>query len=129
MAFILVIDDDPAIRDSVQTLLGLDGHEVTAACNGREGEAAIRRRQPDLVILDIFMPEQDGLETIRNLRGSHPDLKILAISGSGDLQLERALAFAREFGADAALSKPIPRDGLRAAVCALLNGPVPRTTA
>ncbi|MBV8534206.1 MAG: response regulator [Alphaproteobacteria bacterium] len=120
MALILVVDDDTAVRDSIQTLLGLDGHEVAEARDGRECEEAIGRRLPDLVILDIFMPERDGFETLRSLRRTHPRLKILAISGSAGGQLERTLAFAREFGADAVLDKPFPADALRRAVRALL---------
>lgn len=121
MALILVIDDDMAVRDSIRTLLALDGHDIVEAADGRQGEAAIAQRAPDLVILDIFMPEQDGFETLRSLRRSHRALKVLAISGSGERQLERALIFASEFGADAVLSKPFSADALRAAVRRLLD--------
>lgn len=122
MALILVVDDDAAVRDSIKTLLGLDGHDVVEAQDGRAGEAAVQRRLPDLVILDIFMPERDGFETLRSIRRTHPDLKILAISGSAGGHMERTLAFAREFGADAVLEKPFPADALRAAVRTLLSG-------
>ena len=121
MALILVVDDDAAVRDSIQTLLTLDGHDVVEARDGREGEEAIQRRVPDLVILDIFMPERDGFETLRSLRRTHPGLKILAISGSAGGQMERTLAYAREFGANAALDKPFPADALRGAVRELLT--------
>lgn len=120
MALILVVDDDIAVRDSIKVILTLNGHEVAEAQNGREAEAEIARRVPDLLILDIFMPERDGFETIRSVRRTHPDLKILAISGSGDRQLGRTLAFAREFGADAVLPKPFAADALRTWVQALL---------
>ena len=121
MALILVVDDDAAVRDSIRTVLELDGHAVVEAADGRQGEAQIARGAPDLVVLDIFMPERDGFETLRSLRRTHPRLKILAISGSAGGQLERTLAFAREFGADAALHKPFPADALRAQVRALLK--------
>lgn len=121
MALILVVDDDIAVRDSIQSVLNLEGHEVVEAQDGREGEAAIARRVPDLVILDIFMPERDGFETLRSLRRTYPHLKILAISGTGERQLDRALTFAREFGADAVLPKPFPADALRTWVRALLS--------
>lgn len=120
MALILVVDDDIAVRDSIQTILSLDGYDVVEAENGRQGEAEIARRVPDLLILDIFMPERDGFETIRSLRRTHPDLKILAISGAGERPLDRALTFAREFGADAVLPKPFTADALRTWVRALL---------
>jgi DNA-binding response OmpR family regulator len=122
MALILVVDDDIAVRDSIRTVLDLEGHEVVEAQNGHEGEAAIARRRPDLVILDIFMPERDGFETLRSLRRTHPRLKILAISGIGERSLDSALTFAREFGADAVLPKPFPADALRTWVRALLSG-------
>ena len=121
MARILVVDDDAAVRDSIQTLLELDGHEVLEAGDGNQGEAAVRKRPPDLVVLDIFMPERDGFETLRSLRRTHPHLKILAISGSAGGQLERTLAFAQEFGADEVLHKPFPADALRRIVRELLE--------
>ena len=121
MALILIVDDDAAVRDSIRTLLELDGHELAEAEDGRAGEEAIQRRLPDLVILDIFMPERDGFETLRSLRRTHPGLKILAISGCADGQLERTLAFALEFGANAVLEKPFRPDALRAAVGELLK--------
>lgn len=123
MALILVVDDDAAVRDSIATILRLDGHELIEAANGRQCETEIRQRVPDLVVLDIFMPERDGLETIRSVRRTHPHLKILAISGTTEGQLERALAFAHEFGADAELHKPFPPDALRAMVRSLLSVP------
>ena len=121
MALILIVDDDPAVRDSVQTVLGLDGHELIEAADGYQCEAEIHRRVPDLVILDIFMPERDGFETLRSLRRTHPGLKVLAISGSAGGQLDRTLAFALEFGANAVLAKPFPADALRRSVAALLQ--------
>lgn len=125
MALILVVDDDAAVRDSIRTLLELDGHHVAEAQDGNAGEAEVGRRLPDLVILDIFMPERDGFETLRSIRRTHPGLKILAISGCAGGQLQRTLAFAREFGADAVLEKPFPADALRTVVRQLVK-PEPR---
>ena len=121
MALILIVDDDAAIRDSIAVLLEVDGHETIHAENGRQCEQTLGQGLPDLVILDIFMPERDGIETIRALRRIHPHLKILAISGGGDSKLERSLHFAREFGADEVLAKPFTDADLRATVRALLQ--------
>ncbi len=121
MALILIADDDAAVRDSIAELLGVDGHETVHAEDGRQCETVLRRRLPDLLIIDIFMPERDGIETIRALRRTHPDLKILAISGGGDLKLERSLHFAREFGADEVLAKPFAHTDLRVLVNTLLQ--------
>jgi CheY-like chemotaxis protein len=121
MARMLIVDDDAAVRDSIQTLLGLDGHEVIEAEDGRQGEAAIKRHRPDVVIIDIFMPQQDGFETIRSLRRTYGELKILAISGAAEHRFGRALLFAQEFGADAVLEKPFQSDALRSAIRSLLE--------
>ena len=121
MARILVVDDDAAVRDSIQTILTLDGYDLVEAENGRYCEAEIGRRPPDLIILDIFMPDRDGIETIRSVRRTHPHLKILAISGTVGGQLEQALAFAQEFGADAVLHKPFAPELLRTTVRSLLK--------
>lgn len=126
MARILIVDDDAAIRDSIQVLLDLDGHEVVQAEDGRQGEVEIRRFHPDVVIVDIFMPQQDGFETIRSLRRSYGELKILAISGAGQSHFAKALAFAQEFGADAALEKPFQPEALRSAIRSLLQSGVRR---
>ena len=121
MAFILIVDDDAAVRDSIAELLGVDGHETMPAEDGHQCENELRRRLPDLLIIDVFMPRRDGIETIRALRQTHPDLKILAISGGGDSKLERSLQFAREFGADEVLAKPFAHTDLRSMVNTLLQ--------
>ncbi len=67
-ARILVIDDEPAIRDSMRMILEYDGHEVALAASGQEGLALAERDPPDLVFLDIKMPGMDGLEVLSRLR-------------------------------------------------------------
>jgi len=121
MALILIVDDEADVRASIDDCLRRDGHALIHAENGRQCEAAINRHRPDLVILDVVMPEQDGLETIRSLRRNHPQLKILAVSGGGEHQFGGSLHFAREFGAHAGLPKPVDLDRLRAAVRSLLQ--------
>ena len=81
MARILIIDDDSLVRDALVLMLEHEGHEVMEAANGREAIRIIREWQPDLVITDIIMPETDGFETIRELRNTAAELKIIAISG------------------------------------------------
>lgn len=120
MALILIVDDDAAVRDSIATILGLDGHELVEAQDGLQCEREVERRMPDLLILDIFMPEQEGIETIRSLRRRYRDLKILAISGGGDSHLDKSLQYAREFGANATLTKPFVPGTLRDLVRSLL---------
>jgi len=121
MGVILIVDDEAEVRASIDACLRRDGHVLIHAENGRQCEAAIARHNPDLVILDVVMPEQDGLETIRALRRTRPNLKILAVSGGGEHQFGGSLHFAREFGAHAGLAKPLDLERLRAAVRSLLE--------
>jgi CheY-like chemotaxis protein len=99
MSTILVVDDDETFRRLLcQTLLRA-GHEVLAADDGR-GALRLYRQQPaDLVITDLIMPEQEGLETILELRRLQPDLKIIAISGGGRMVPGDYLPIARHLGA------------------------------
>jgi CheY-like chemotaxis protein len=117
MKKILVVEDDTLVRNLLCTMLEKEGYEMVAACNGKEGVEIFLRHQPDLVITDLIMPEQDGIETIIELRKIMPDLKIIAISGGGQIGPGRVdaldyLSVAKTFGADKILSKPIERADL-----------------
>src|SRR5437762_7182307 len=81
MARILVIDDDAQVRGAVRRVLERAGHTVVDVADGEAGIRAHRERPTDLIITDIFMPEQDGIETIQQLRREFPRVKIIAISG------------------------------------------------
>ncbi len=113
MKRILVIDDDEQFRPMLRRMLQCAGYEVVAAANGMEGIRLIRREPADLVITDIFMPEKEGLETIRELHQEFPQLKIIAISGGSDQTQEfSALPYAGKLGATGTLAKPFRRDEL-----------------
>ena len=101
----MVIDDDEGVRDLLREVLIQKGHEVVEASDGRSGTALYRETPCDLVITDIFMPEQEGLETIRELRREFPGIKIIAVSG-GPAQGFDALYAARKLGALRTLTKP-----------------------
>src|SRR5476651_904752 len=81
MARILVIDDDLAIRSVLLLLLERQGYQTVVAENGRSGLSILEAGDVDLLIIDIFMPEMDGLETIRRVRQISPALPIIVISG------------------------------------------------
>jgi DNA-binding response OmpR family regulator len=119
MARILVADDHPLVRKAVSDILLGAGHDVVLVANGREAEAAVGDDPPDLVLLDILMPEKDGIETILSLRRQYPDLRILAMS-AGSFGHTDFLAAAAKFGADVLLRKPFDGVELVAAVDALL---------
>jgi CheY-like chemotaxis protein len=121
LAAILVIEDDDVLRRLLRRALERDGHVVHEAGEGAEGVALYRRTRCDVVITDLFMPGQDGIETIQQLREENDGVRIIAISGgasSGDMG---PLADARLFGADIALPKPFPIASLSRAVGVLLE--------
>jgi DNA-binding response OmpR family regulator len=97
------------------------GHEVVEAADGREGTRLQRQHRADLVITDLIMPEQEGLETITALRRDYPGLKIIAISGGGRIGPEAYLPAARELGADRVFSKPFDVQELAETVRELLS--------
>jgi CheY-like chemotaxis protein len=112
VAIILVIDDDPDIRKLLKDTLEGGGHQVSLASNGQEGVRQFKAKRADLVITDLFMPEQEGLETIKQLRLEFPDIPIIAISGrpTGGTML----SVAQRLGATAVLLKPfLPEELLR----------------
>ena len=106
MPDILIIDDEYQIRKMLKLLLEDEGYEVHEASNGKEGIKLVRQHLPSLAIVDIFMPEKEGLETIQELRRDYPELKIIAISGGSKQGIIGFLECAERFGADKTLSKP-----------------------
>lgn len=120
MARILLIDDDALTRNVLRQMLERAGHEVVETCHGREGLRRYRDMPADLVITDILMPEQEGLETIRELRRLAPAVKIIAISGGSPRVMQDFLPLAEKLGAQRVLRKPIRRQELLATVRALL---------
>ena len=81
MARILVIDDDPDLRTLLEQTLKQAGYEVILAADGQEGMERYRRSPAELVITDLYMPNQDGLDTIRELRSCFPRVAIVAMTG------------------------------------------------
>ena len=123
MARILVIDDDDDVRRAIRRQLESDGHEVVEAPDGRVGMRLFRQHPTDLVVTDLFMPEQEGLETIRELRRFSKDIKILVVTGAAPGSTLDFRAQATMLGAGATLGKPFTRDELLGAVNALLGTP------
>lgn len=112
MALILVIDDDADTRELLKGTLEAAGHEVLLASDGRVGVQKYRARRADLVITDLFMPEQEGLETIKQMRMEFPDSVIIAMSGRPTS--ETMLSVATRLGATVALRKPfLPEELLK----------------
>jgi CheY-like chemotaxis protein len=122
MTKILVIDDDAIVRKTIVQLLEDDGYQVVSADDGRRGMALFRSAQPDLVITDIIMPEQEGIQTITEMRKAKPDAKIIVISGSGSIGNIDFLRIAQHLGASDAIAKPFDPDDLLKRVKHCLNG-------
>src|SRR5688572_9949945 len=122
MATILVVDDDAHIREVVQYTLERDGHAVVAAKNGVEALARASDGAIDLVLLDVLMPELDGLAVCRKLRAAERAVPIIFLSSRGE-EVDRVLGL--EMGGDDYVTKPFSPRELAARVSAVLR----RTTA
>lgn len=106
MARVLVIDDDEVICMLLTRILQAGGHEVVSASDGRKGVALFKMNPAEVVITDIYMPNQEGLATIMELRKAYPDLKIIAMSGGGARATMDVLPVAAALGAGRTLRKP-----------------------
>ncbi len=121
MKSIMVIDDDGAVRTMLRRTLESAGYTVVEAAGGRAALAAVKSAPVDLVISDILMPDMEGIETIRALRRIDPDMKIIAMSGGGQVESDVYLEAAMAFGVARVLSKPFANEELFAAVEAVLE--------
>ena len=83
---ILVIDDEKSIRLSLTGALRDEGYRVTVAASGREGIEALRAEKPDVILLDIWMPEMDGLETLKQVKAEWPEQIVIMMSGHGNIE-------------------------------------------
>jgi CheY-like chemotaxis protein len=112
MTKILVIDDNTVVRTTIAQILEDEGYDVLSAEDGLRGMAVFHKEQPDLIITDIIMPEQEGIQTIAEILKTKPDAKIIAISGGGRIGNTDFLRMAQALGAIAAIAKPFDPDEL-----------------
>jgi CheY-like chemotaxis protein len=108
---VLVVDDRPDIVGFVCAELERAGYSVESAGNGRQALERQREHAADVMLVDIFMPEMDGIETIDSVRAQYPQTRIVAMS-SGTPGMQDYLKVARDIGADATLAKPFGVDEL-----------------
>lgn len=118
---ILVVDDDEPVRKVLVQILMMNNYDVRDAADGREGFDVMQSFEPDLIITDIIMPEQDGVGFIIQAKNSSPATKIIAISGGGRISAEDHLHMAHGLGADITLAKPIFPEDLLTQVKSLLS--------
>lgn len=121
MGKVLIIDDDENIRNVFKRAFEKANHKVLVAENGRVGENNYIQHKPDIIILDILMPEQEGIETILRLKAYDHNVKIIAISGGGLGSANNYLDNALKFGARFAIEKPVIISELVKKVELLLN--------
>jgi len=81
---ILIVDDEPSILQSLSGLLSDEGFEVATASNGYEALKIIDKESPDLVMLDIWMPGMDGIETLKAIKQDNPLIQVIIITGHGN---------------------------------------------
>jgi DNA-binding response OmpR family regulator len=118
---ILVIDDDIDLCLVMREVLQAEGYEVSVATDGAEGVNSQRMQPASLLITDIFMPNKEGIETIRDFRMEFPSVPIIAMSGGGRLKRQGSLFTARELGAAVILRKPFKMSELLRSVAEVLN--------
>ena len=119
MTQILVIDDEAIVRKTIRMALEGQGYEIFEAGNGIDGLKLAASKSPKLAIIDILMPDKDGLETILELKRTSPELKFLVMSGGGRTRNTEFLAIAVKLGADDFMKKPFDISTLREKVEAL----------
>ncbi len=109
---VLVIDDDEGVRRLYRDILEEAGYQVTTAEDGDVGIRKYKKDTYDAVILDIIMPEKEGVETLRELMAFDENVRVIAISGGGKIYAATYLEMMRFFGARYILEKPVGKKKL-----------------
>ncbi len=116
MSTVLVVDDDNQVRFLMKTILEDAGYTVEEAETGKEAITRYDPERHDMVILDIIMPDMEGVETLRHLRTRNSSVSVIAVSGGGKLEGEYYLKMMRGFGLDYTFAEPVDPDKTLAAV-------------
>lgn len=114
---ILVVDDEPPIVRLVKAKLRVDGYEVLTASRGDEALKVVQQESPDLVVLDVMMPDMDGFETLRRIRQLSNVPVVMLTARGGDMDKLKGL----QSGADDYITKPFNPDELEARIAAVLR--------
>lgn len=117
---ILIIEDDPSLRDSLQRTLRGKRYRILEAGEGGEGMKLLQAHAVDIVLIDMFMPGKEGIETIREIRRAHPSVKIIAMSGRGTKGDVDVLLVAKAMKCHQTLVKPFSGEALIKAIEAQL---------
>ena len=120
-----MVDDDAAVRTTLEQILEDAGYDVITARDGVRGVSAFSNLQPDVIVMDIVMPEQNGIETIVEMRKPAPDAKIIAISGGGRIGNIDVLSIAQHRGDVSVIAKPFDPSELLNCVAPCLGAGAP----
>ena len=115
---VMIVDDEPSILQSLSGILSDEGFEIFTASNGYEALKRIEQEAPDLVLLDIWMPGLDGIETLKEIKKSNPVIQVIIITGHGTI--ETAVS-ATKLGAFDLIEKPLSIDKVIVAINRALN--------
>lgn len=110
---VLVVDDEDIIRETVREILADEGYRVIAATEGSEVLQLVTQEAPDVILLDIWMPEMDGIALLKQIKSAHPDARVIMISGHGSIH---TAVIATKLGAFDFIEKPLSLDGLLATI-------------
>ncbi len=110
---VLVVDDEDVIRETVREILADEGYRVIAATEGAEVLQLVAQEAPDVILLDIWMPEMDGIVLLKQIKSVHPDARVIMISGHGSIH---TAVTATKLGAFDFIEKPLSLDGLLATI-------------
>ena len=124
MAKILVIDDEPSIRDLLNTLLRRKGYAVVLAESGQKGLELFRREHPDVIVLDLKMPGMDGLTVLQEIRKLNPKQPVIVLTGAGTAEVEQQV---RALGVTEYVEKEFSLDRLGDSLKRILNNHDPST--
>ena len=115
---ILVVDDDPEVRMTTRDFLSSKGYTVTVAEGGREAMRMLETLTPDVVLLDVAMPDMDGLETLRAIVAARPTLPVIMVTANADIEITSKVL---QMGAADYVPKPFDLDYLDQAVSIQLS--------
>jgi len=110
---ILVVDDEDDVRESVREVLRDEGYRVVDTADGTQVLELIRQERPELVLLDIWMPQVDGIGLLKKIKSQEPDLNVVMVSGHGNIH---TAVTATKFGAFDFIEKPVSLEGLLSTV-------------
>jgi DNA-binding response OmpR family regulator len=113
MAQILIVDDEPSFCELLKALLKSHGHDVLTACNGRDALDSFMQCRPHFTLLDLRMPEMDGLEVLKKIRAIDPNAAVMILTAWGTDEMEQR---ARQLGATDFLSKAISLETILASL-------------